>query len=146
MGVVPLEKALQIAKERNLDLIQVTDKTDPPVCKIQDYGKYLYQFQKKEKAKIKKSSETKGIRLRFNISSHDIETRILQAEKFLKKGNKVRIDMILRGREKRLSGFAKEKMSQFIEDLGKKIPIKTEGQLKRKPRGFSITISKTSEQ
>ncbi|XOB40142.1 MAG: translation initiation factor IF-3 [Candidatus Nealsonbacteria bacterium] len=145
VGIVSLEKALQMARERNLDLIQVTDKADPPVCKIMDYGKYLYRLQKKEK-KVKKSTGIKGIRLRFNISSHDLETRVLQAEKFLKKGNKVKVEMVLRGREKRLSRFAKEKVSQFIEDLKKRIPIKPEGELKRTPRGFIIIISSSKEQ
>ncbi len=141
VGVVPLQEALQIARERNLDLIQVTDRVDPPVCKILDYGKYLYRLQKKEK-KVQKSTEVKGIRLRFNISSHDLETRARQAEKFLNKGNLVKIDMVLRGREKGLSGFAKEKIKRFIEDLDKRTPIKIEGELRRRPNGFTLIVSK----
>lgn len=141
VGVVPLQEALQIARERNLDLIQVTDKVDPPVCKILDYGKYLYRLQKKEK-KVQKSTEVKGIRLRFNISSHDLETRARQAEKFLNKGNLVKIDMVLRGREKGLSGFAREKIKRFIEDLDKRTPIKIEGELRRRPNGFTLIVSK----
>ncbi len=145
LGLIPLEEALKLAGERGLDLIQVTEKVSPPVCKILDYGKYLYRLQKKEK-KTTKSTEVKGIRLRFNISPHDIETRISQAEKFLNKGNKVRIDMVLRGREKRLAMVAKEKVSQFLEGLRQKVNIKVEGNLKRKPRGFSIMVSKKQEQ
>ncbi|UZE93432.1 MAG: translation initiation factor IF-3 [Candidatus Nealsonbacteria bacterium] len=145
IGIIDLEKALQMARERNLDLIQVTEKIDPPVCKILNYGKYLYRLQKKEKG-VKKTIEIKGIRLRFNISPHDLETRILQAEKFLKKGNKVKIEMILRGREKRLSGFAKEKLKKFIEDLGKRISIKTESEIKRKVNGFIVIISISKEE
>ncbi len=140
VGIVSLQEALQIARERNLDLIQVTDKVEPPVCKISDYGKYLYRLRKKEK-KTKKSNETKGIRLRFNISEHDLETRINQAEKFLKEGNRVKIEMILRGREKRLSEFAKEKINLFIENLNKKIAIKNETGLKKKGNGFFIVVS-----
>jgi translation initiation factor IF-3 len=142
-GIVSLEKALQMARERNLDLIQVTEKADPPVCKIMDYGKYLYWLQKKEKAsKTKKSGELKGIRLRFNISLHDLETKAHQAEKFLKAGDKVRIEMVLRGREKQLSDFAKEKINQFLEVLEKLIPIKTERALKKEARGFSLIVAK----
>ncbi len=145
LGLIPLEEALKLAGERSLDLIQVTEKVSPPVCKILDYGKYLYRLQKKEKKTVK-STEVKGIRLRFNISPHDLGTRVSQAEKFLNKGNKVRIDMVLRGREKRLAMVAKEKVGQFLRDLRSKVNIKVEGSLKRKPRGFSIMVSKKQEQ
>jgi len=141
LGIVALNEALQKAQERNLDLIQVTEKVEPPVCKIMEYGKYLYWLQKKEKG-IKKSSEIKGIRLGFNISLHDLETRVNQAENFLKKGDKIKIEMILRGREKGLTDFAKEKINQFLEILGKRMPIKIEGNLKREFRGFTMIISK----
>ena len=139
-----LEKALQLAKERNLDLIQVTEKVDPPVCKILDYGKYLYQLKKKKKiaAKKQKGGELKGVRLGFSISQHDLEVRARQAEKFLKGGDKVRIEMILRGREKALGDFAKEKINKFLEILKDLIPYKIERELKREPRGFTMIISK----
>ena len=143
VGVLILEEALRLAQERNLDLIQVTEKVEPAVCKIMDYGKYLYSLQKKEKAaKIKRVGEIKGIRLGFNISLHDMETRARQAEKFLKKGNKIKVEMVLKGREKQLSEFAKGKMKQFLEILEKLIPIKTERELKREMRGFTMIISK----
>ena len=143
LGVISLQKALQIAQERGLDLVQVTDKVEPPVCKIIDYGKYLYALQKKEKtAKIKRTGEIKGIRLGFNISPHDLETKARLAEKFLKKGNKVRIEMRLRGREKALSEFAKEKINQFLKIVEKSIPLKIERELKRQPRGLTMIISK----
>ena len=141
VGIVSLQEALQMARERNLDLIQVTEKVEPPVCKIMEYGKYLYSLQKKEKG-VKKSSEIKGIRLGFNISLHDLEIRADLAEKFLKKGNRVKIEMILRGREKGLSEFAKEKIKHFLEILEKRVPIRIEKELKREARGFTMIISK----
>ncbi len=142
-GVVSLEEALRIARERNLDLIQVTEKVEPPVCKIGDYGKYLYQEEKREKAAHKhKGGELKGIRLSFNISQHDLETRARQAEKFLNKGDKVRIELHLRGREKAHQDFAKEKIEKFIEILRNTTPVKTERELKKEPRGFTMIISK----
>ena len=142
-GVFSLKEAFRMAEERNLDLIQVTEKVEPPVCKIMDYGKYLYWLQKKEKvAKVSRGGELKGIRLGFNISLHDLETRARQAEKFFKKGDKVRIEMVLRGREKALGQFAKGKINQFLEILEKLIPIKIERELKREPRGFTMIISK----
>jgi len=143
LGVLTLEKALQMAKERSSDLIQVTEKLDPPVCKIMDYGKYLYHLKKKEKsAKHHTGGELKGIRLTFGISEHDLETRVKQTEKFLKIGDRVRIEMKLRGREKALQGFAREKIKKFLEALEKSIPIKTERELKKQPRGLTMIISK----
>jgi translation initiation factor IF-3 len=143
LGIMPTKEALQVARERSLDLVQVTEKVEPPVCKITNYGKYLYSLQKKERAaKIKRASELKGVRLGFNISLHDLETRAHQAEKFLKKGDKVRIEMPLRGREKGLSEFAKGKIKQFLEILEKLVPIKIERELKREMRGLTMIITK----
>ncbi len=142
IGVMEKEKAIQMAKDRNLDLIQVTDKADPPVCKIMDYGKYAYQQKKKEKqTKQHSGGEIKGIRLGFNISKHDIETRAKQAAKFLKKGDKIRIEMRLRGREKALQGHARERVRDFLEILKEIAPIKIERELKKKPRGLTMIIA-----
>ena len=143
LGIVSFEEAARLAIERKLDLIQVTEKVNPPVCRLGDYGKYLYQEQKKEKTAQKhKTQELKGIRLTFNISQHDLETRVRQAEKFLKKGDRVRVVLPLRGREKALQGFAKEKMEKFLETLKEIIPIKIEREIKREPRGFTTIIAK----
>ena len=98
--------------------------------------------ERKVSLKKQKGGEMKGIRLTFNISLHDLETRAHQAEKFLKEGDKIRIEMVLRGREKAHADFAKEKISQFLEILEKQIPFKIERELKREPRGFTIIISK----
>jgi len=143
LGVLPIEEALQMAKDKDLNLIQVTEKVDPPVCKIMDIGKYLYIEEKKEKEMSKqKGGELKGVRISFNISPHDMETRAKTAEKFLKEGNRIRVEMILRGREKALGNFAKEKMMQFFEVLNKLIPIKIERELKREIKGFTAIVSK----
>lgn len=132
-----------MARERNLDLVQVTEKVEPPVCKIVDYGKYLYRLEKKEKAAKKhQAGEIKGIRLSFNISEHDLEIKTKSAEKFLKKGNKVRIEMRLHGREKALQNFAKEKVKRFLEILAESLPIKMERELKMESRGLTMIISK----
>lgn len=136
------EKALQLAKERSLDLILITDKANPPVCKLIDYGKFLYQQKKKEKKK--KSSQVKGIRLRFNISPHDMETRAKQATEFLKEGDRVRIEMLLRGREKALRDYAKEKIDKFLEILKTYIEFEIEQDIKKIPNGFYLIIKKKS--
>jgi len=143
LGVVPFEEAARLAIERKLDLIQVTQKVEPPVCKLGDYGKYLYREEKKEKATRKhKGGELKGIRLTFNISLHDLETKVRQAEKFLKRGDRVRIELPLRGREKALQDFAKEKIEKFLEILRGVISIRIERELKREPKGFTMIIFK----
>lgn len=142
LGIMNLEQAISVARERNLDLIQVTEKVEPPICKVMDFGKYLYQQQKKEKKQRPKGGEVKGIRLTFNISLHDLETRARQAEKFLKEGDKVRIEMVLRGREKALGNFAKDKIGKFLEILQGLILYRVERELKRDPRGFTMIIVK----
>lgn len=142
MGIMSLTEALRLARERNLDLIQVTERVEPPVCKLGDYGKYLYSLQKKERKIKTKAGEIKGVRISFAISPHDLETKVKQAEKFLKKGCRIRVELILKGREKSLGDFAKGKMNQFLEILEKLVPVKIEKKLERKPWGFTMIITK----
>jgi len=145
LGVFNLEEALQLAKERNLDLVQVTEKVEPPVCKITDYGKYLYWQEKKEReSKAKGVGELKGIRISFGISQHDLQTKANLAEKFLKKGNKIKLEMRLKGRENLFSNLAKEKINKFLEILGNLIPIKIERELKKEFKSFTMIIGKKS--
>jgi len=145
IGIMPTEQALQMAKERGLDLIRITSKVDPPICKIYDYGKYLYSLKKKEKErKVKKTGEIKGIRLSFGISPHDIETRVNQAKNFFAKGYKIRLEMKLRGREKGSLDFAKNKVSLFLEKLKEETPISVESELKMMPKGLVMIVSKSA--
>lgn len=144
LGVMEFQNALSLAIERNLDLIQVTEKVDPPVCKLGDYGKYQYSQEKREKAaKKQKGGELKGIRLTFNISRHDLETRAHVAEKFLNKGDIVMIELPLKGRQKALHVFAKGQIDKFLEILGNIMPLKIERPLKKEGRGFTIIVSKS---
>ena len=137
-----IEDAIQLAKDRDLDLIQITEKADPPVCRLMDYGKYLYREGKKNKPVKNTQGEIKGIRLRFGISPHDLEIRANQTEKFFKKGYKVKVELVLRGREKALPDFAKEKVNQFIKILEAIVPVQVDREVKREPRGFTMIISK----
>ncbi len=144
LGIINIFEAIDLAKSKGLDLIQVTEKVNPPICKIADYGKYLYTQQKKER-KIRantKESKLKEIQLGFNISPHDIEVRAKQAEKFLSDGDKVKINLPLRGREKAMGDFAKKKMEIFVEKMNTLMETKVEREIKREPRGFSMIISK----
>ena len=145
MGIVPFLEALRLAQERGFDLIQVTERLEPPVCKLGDYGKYLYQQEKKAKeTRRQEGGELKEIRLTYTISDHDLETRANQAEKFLKKGNRVRITLRLRGRQNALEGYAREKMEKFMSTLEAQVPVKKERELKKEPRGLSIIVAKAS--
>ena len=142
LGIVIFEEALKLAREKNLDLIQVTEKVMPPVCKIGDYGKYLYHQQKKEKSVKQKGGEVKGIRISFGISDHDLEVRVKQAEKFLKEGDIIKIEMRLKGREKALQGFARGKFEKFVEMLSKITPVKVERDIRREARGLMMIVAK----
>ena len=143
LGVVSLKEALEKAKEKGLDLIQVTEKVDPPVVRIGDQGKYLYQQEKKERESRKHSGgDLKEVRLGFNISDHDMETRLKQALKFLSKGDRIRPTLPLRGRQKAREDHAREKFNHFVEMLTEQVEIKFERELKREPRGLSAIITK----
>lgn len=145
MGIVPLSEALRLAQERGFDLIQVTERVEPPVCRLGNYGKYLYQQEKKAKElKKPEGGGLKEVRLTFTISDHDLETRVRQAEKFLQKGNRVRVTLRLRGRQNALEGYARQKIEKFIQALGARIPVKKEREVKKEPRGLSVTVIKAS--
>jgi len=142
LGIVSLVDALRKSREAGLDLIQVTEKVVPPVCKITEYGKYAYQLGKKDKKQPSKGGELKSIRLTFGISQHDMETRAKTAKKFLDQGSKIRIEMRLRGREKALGQFATEKIKKFLEIVNAETPTKIEKELKRQPRGLTMIVAK----
>ncbi len=139
LGVLNTQTALQMAKDRGLDLVEVTENVQPPICKIIDYGKYKYIQEKKEKKQqsSQKKSETKGIRIGLATSQHDLEIRINQIEKFFKEGHKVRVEMKLRGREKAHFDLAKEKLESFINTIP---GAKKEDIIKRSPQGLSVNI------
>lgn len=127
-----------------MDLIQVTQKVFPPICKIGDFGKFKYWQEKKEREMRgkQKGGELKGLRLSLAISDHDLEVRAAQAEKFLKNNNKVRIEMLLKGREKAMQNFARGKFSKILEMIKVRVEIKIEQDIKRAPRGLTMIISK----
>ncbi len=118
-----LEKALAMAREHELDLVEVAPNANPPVCKIMDFGKFLYK-QKKQDQKQKKSQkqgEVKGIRLSMRTDTHDLEVKANKAKEFLRARNLVKVAMILRGRELSHIDLARVKMNLFktmIEDVG----------------------------
>lgn len=128
MGVVPTTDALRQAREAGLDLVEVSPKAVPPVCRILDYGQWIYnqnKLQQKAKAKSKKS-EVKGVRLTYNMGAHDLEVRAKQAIKFLNQGDRVKTEIILKGRQKAHPEKVKEIMVKFQEMLGANVRIDQE--------------------
>jgi translation initiation factor IF-3 len=119
LGVMSIEEAIAKAQEADLDLVEVNPKANPPVVKIVNLGQLKYEREKlahKQKMQQKKV-ETKNIRLTFRISEHDQEMRLIQAEKFLAKDNKTKIELILRGREKQYPAKAAEIIKGFAAKL-----------------------------
>jgi translation initiation factor IF-3 len=121
LGVVDIKEALHLAREADLDLVEVSPNSDPPVCRILDFGKYRYEQSKKERANRAKAKvvETKEIRLgrSMKIDPHDVQIRINQARKFLIDGNKVLIVQNFRGREMMHKERGIERMDDIIEQL-----------------------------
>src|SRR3989344_8743608 len=119
LGEMETPKAIAVARERELDLVEVFPKASPPVCKILDYGHFQYQQSRKSQAQKggMKKTETKGIRISFKIGKHDLDLRQSQAIKFLGKGDKVKVEMILRGREKAFTKDAVEKVAGFVSSI-----------------------------
>lgn len=99
IGVMPPKKALELAKKVGLDLIEVSPSAKPPVCRILDFGKYLYEESKKQKDNKQQSTKLKEVKFRVSIDAHDFETKLRRAENFLNHGNKVKLTLQFRGRE-----------------------------------------------
>ena len=131
-----------MARERGLDLIEIAPNVQPPVCRLMEYGKYQYKKSKEEKDQKNKQKrvEIKGIRISMRTGQHDLETKIKQIEKFFEKGDKIKIEMTLKGREKSLFNLAKEKLTQFVELIPSETKIEQE--IRSQPRGLSMVISK----
>ena len=118
VGVVPTRQALQMAQNAGLDLIEVSAGVNPPVCRIVNYGKYMYDLGKKGKGKEKSgSSKLKEIKLRPRIELHDYETKMRRMESFLAHGNKVKVTLFFRGREMAYRELGFETINRAIKDI-----------------------------
>ena len=126
-GVMPIREALELAAEADLDLIEISPQANPPVCKILDYGKYKYEVQKRknEAKKNQKIVETKELKLRPMIDTHDYEVKIKQAKKFLSQGNKVKFTMRFKGREA-AGDMGLKVLQNILDDLESLIKVDSE--------------------
>ena len=138
-GVVPTAQALEMADEAGLDLVVISPNQAPPVAKILDYGKYKYDMAKKAKEAKKKQHvvEVKEVKVRYKIDVHDYEVRLKNVRKFISQGNKVKIVVMLRGREMQHSNLAFELAERFLADFAND-PI----QVEKKPQleGRNVTL------
>ncbi|MCL5104445.1 MAG: translation initiation factor IF-3 [Armatimonadetes bacterium] len=117
VGIIPFRDALQYAKDRGLDLIEVSGNATPPVCRIMDYGKYRYEQGKRERESQKKQkmTELKGIRMRPGTDEHDFQFKLRNAVRFLKAGHKVKVTVIFRSREFTHPEFARDSLNRMAE-------------------------------
>lgn len=138
LGVMSREEAQALADEKKLDLAMISPNADPPVCKILDYGKYRYEIQKREKEakKKQKTVQIKEIRLSTFIEDHDIQVKAKVACKFLEEGDKVKVSLRFRGREKDYVARGREVMDKFAQECAEV------GNVDKKPtfEGRSLTM------
>ena len=123
LGIMSAAQALKLAESMNLDLVKFAPQAKPPVCKIVDYGKYRFEQNKREKEakKNQRTIEIKEIRLSLNIDTHDFETKVGHAKRFLEEGNKVKVSIRFRGREMThpdIGVKTMERFAQACEEIG----------------------------
>jgi translation initiation factor IF-3 len=129
LGVVPIQKAQELANQYELDLVEVAPAANPPVCRIIDFSKFKYDQEKKEREakKHQKQGRLKEIRLKPNIDEHDYEIKVKQAVAFLKKKDKVKVNLFFRGRQLEHQDLGRKVLDRFIIDT------QNEGQLEKAP-------------
>ncbi len=141
IGEMSLSDGIAKAQESGLDLVEVSPKAQPPVCRIADFGKIQYQKSKEERQRTaaKKKTTTKGIRISVRTGANDLAFKQKQVDGFLLKGNKARIEIMLRGRERAHKDLARETLAEFTKGIT--TPFKIEEDIKSSPRGFQMTIA-----
>ena len=117
LGIMSAKDALNLAEQKNLDLVKIAPQSTPPVCKIMDYGKYRFEQAKREKEARKNQHivDIKEVRLSLNIDTHDFNTKLNNAIKFIKHGDKVKVSIRFRGREMGHSEFGYDLMKRFSD-------------------------------
>lgn len=142
VGVMTPEAALEMARGQGMDLIEVSPKAMPPVVKILSFDKYRYQMGKAERAQKKRQKriEVKGIRLSMRIGEHDMKFKAGQADKFLARGDKVKVEMFLRGRERANQDFAFQVIRKFLQTVS--TPYAVEQEAKKLGNLITTVIAK----
>lgn len=145
-GVLPLDEALALAERMNLDLLEISPQAVPPVAKIMEYGKYMYEQKKKaQKAKAGiKISETKSIQVKVGTGEGDLNLKAKQASKWLAEGHRIKVELFLRGRSKFMEEqFLKDRVERFLNLITEKFKVAEE--LKKVPKGMMMTIERENK-
>lgn len=142
LGNMPIAEALRLAKEKELDLVEVGPNVQPPIVKIMDYGKFIYQKERQEKKAGTKSKEheQKTVRVGFKTGAHDLAFKAKQINEFLTEGHSVKIELTLRGREKGLAEMGRQKLIAFLQSITE--PFVSQGEPRKSPYGWIIMIQK----
>ncbi len=146
IGIKPIEEALRLAEEMDLDLVEVAPLADPPVCKIMDYGKYRYEQTVKMKEARKKQAVVsfKEMKMRPKIDRHDYEIKKRHIERFLKSGHKVKVTVMFRGREMTHTERGMELLQQLAEELSELGTVESEPKLEGRNMQMILTPVNTA--
>ncbi len=139
LGTMPTQEALRLSRERDLDLVEVSPQIQPPIAKIMDYGKYMYQKEKQEKKSKQgqKTQERKAVRVGFKTGPHDMDFKAKKVNEFLKNGHIIKIELTLRGREKALAHIGRQKLDQFLTKLEE---FTVQDEIRKSPFGWIVVI------
>lgn len=143
LGVISKEEALKRALEEGLDLIEISPNAKPPVAKIMDYGKFLYELKKKQKAiKAKtKTTETKGVQVKIGTGEHDLNLKAKRVTEWLQEGHRAKIDLFLWGRYKYMEfNFLKERLERFLKLINEEYKIAEP--IQKSPKGLTVVIER----
>ena len=145
LGLLPIAEALKAAESFSLDLIEISPNAKPPVAKIMDFGKFRYQTGRKAREVKAKShiTETKSVQVKIGTGEHDQQLKARRAAEWLEEGHRVKIDLFLWGRYKYMEeGFLKERLDRFMKIIPTEYKIADD--IKRSPKGFTITIERVA--
>jgi translation initiation factor IF-3 len=140
LGVVPIQKAQEIANQYELDLVEVAASATPPVCRIIDFSKFKYDQEKKEREakKHQRHSRLKEIRLKPNIDEHDCQVKVKQVVAFLEKGDKVKVNLFFKGRQMEHLDLGRKVLDKFIIDTQNHGQVEKEPSLEGRIMSFVI--------
>lgn len=140
---MPTVDAMQMAKDKGVDLIEINPQALPPICKIMDFGKYLYLENKKaKKAKAgAKPSETKAIQIKIGTGDHDLELKAKMASNWLSEGHRIKVELYLSGRAKYMEEkFLRERLERILKLIT--VNFKVSDPFKKNPKGYIVTIER----
>ncbi len=145
-GEMPTSQAIALAQEKSFDLVEVSPKAVPPVCRLIDYGQFKYQKEKEARAQKAhaKKVDVKGIRLSVKMGQHDLDIRVEQSKGFLQDGHKIKIEIMLRGREKEHGELATQRINAFIAALQQSYQLYIEQPVTRSGGNVSAIVGRKS--